>query len=659
LEVKGNRTASANIEVANNLVQNYGNIGIFIQRSDDVTIKGNTLTPFLGASAFNSIVFSSKEGTSGVQAAVRLENLSITGNTFNGAGSNLGTGIAFWNHNGSASVIPLINAKIGGSDADKNTFSSDLASYISLDATPSGGNTENALMGTLYDITQVGFPDRITNIFPFNGEVDASYNVFGAVNTGTETDFAKLLAIKAKIADGMDNTLTSYVDIQPKKAFIGLSTDFSNALTVLKDGYTIIFDNDDAIYHNLGDRTIEKSFTFDIYNNANAEIIFGNLTLNALNKEVTFDQPAKANGDFLLTEGKINASQGFGLDADKVITFNFAKPNNFINGKVKLTNVKLGNEPKLLVGSGTIATGVSFSGVTGNSNSSFEVEYFPTAYSNTTSFNAAELGLIHTREYWSVTRIGTTEGKLEFKTFDFATSGFTSFDAADATIARYNGTAWVNAGNSANSVSSNVGAITSNANSDFGVFTYAKMPIPVLPIKLIAFTAQATTGGALVKWSTSEEKNNAKFEIEKSFDGKNFFVIDTKTGKPNSATVANYEFLDLSFKQSAYYRLVQVDADGKKTTYADLAKFVKGLDNSLSVIAYPNPVTTKLYVTVGAANKENVKLLLTDLTGKTLKLKLGDSVQPIELDVADVTRGTYILQVIKDSGNVSKKILKL
>ena len=50
----------------------------------------------------------------------------------------------------------------------------------------------------------------------------------------------------------------------------------------------------------------------------------------------------------------------------------------------------------------------------------------------------------------------------------------------------------------------------------FGVFTLAKTPLAVLPIKLTLFTAHATTGGALVRWSTSEEKNNAKFETEKT-----------------------------------------------------------------------------------------------------------------------------------------------
>jgi hypothetical protein len=294
--------------------------------------------------------------------------------------------------------------------------------------------------------------------------------------------------------------------------------------------------------------------------------------------------------------------------------------------------------------------------------SDYELEYFPTAYVNTTSFNPAVLGLIHNKEYWTINRVsGSAQAKIALVTYDFTNSGFTSFASGDATVARFDSgsSSWVDAGNTANTVNANIGLLASAANTDFGVFTFAKTPIVVLPITLTSFTAQATTGGALVKWSTAKEENNAKFEIEKSFDGKNFFVIDSRNGQGNATTASNYEFLDLSFKQSAYYRLVDVSVSGKKKTHTEFTKFVKGLDNSLSVIAYPNPVTTKLYVTVGSVSKENVKLLLTDLTGKTLKVKTADSTQPIELDVAGIATGSYILQVIKDSGNVSKKIVKL
>jgi len=659
VEIRGSRTANANIEVAGNTLTNYAGIGLFLQRSNNLTVKDNTFTPYqdAGNTSFYSLVFSSKEGTSGTQSAVTSQNLAITGNTFDGNGSGAGgAGIAFFNHNASAAVKPLTNVKVGGTASDKNTFDANLANYVLLDETASG-TTENPLFTTLYDVAQTG--TAVTNILPFNADIDAAYNTFGTVNSETSVDFADLVAAKAKIYDGVDNSALGYVNIQPQKAFVNTVADFANAIIVVPDDYTLILKNDAAVYENLGNATLTKAHTFTIDQYVSGEIKFNNFTVDGVGKEITFNNPVNVFGDFTLTAGKINAN--IQIDAE-TFSFNSSDPSaDYINGKIIVNNFN-GGSITLPVGKGTKSSLVALERWGGDVASVFEIEYFPTAYANTTSFDPEDIGAIYDKEYWSIDRIsGNTEVRVGLTTLDFSSSGFTSLAVGDAMVVRFdeNSSSWLSVGNTQSSVNGNNGYIKSYTTADFGIFTFAKSPSTVLPITLLDFTANATTGGALVKWSTAKEESNAKFEVEKSLDGKNFFVIVSRKGQGNSSTVSNYEFLDVSFKQSAYYRLVQVDAGGKRTAYTDLTKFVKGLDNSLSVIAYPNPVTAKLYVTVGSANKENVKLLLTDLTGKTLKVKNADSTQPIELDVAGIAAGSYILQVVKDSGNVSKKILKL
>ena len=652
LEVKGSRTANANIEVANNVITNYANIGIFVQRSNNVSIKNNILTPFTGANAFSSIVFSSKEGTTGAQSPVTSDNLSIMSNTFNGTG---GVGISFYNHNGSASVKPISNVKIGGTEVDKNIFAASLGTYIFLDGTSSG---TSAAYATLYDVAQDG--TNTTNIFPFNGDIDASRNMFGGINSGTETNFDNLAAIKAKIVDGVDDGLSGYVNIQPQKAFIGALVTLDNALKTVPDGFTVVLKNDPAIYGALGNRTLSNAHTFAIDNNTVSEIIFGDVNLAALSKTITFNQPVKATGNFVVTEGKVIASGGLTLDAAKTINFNLSKPQNYIDGKIKLLNVANGTASHLMIGKGTAFSAVSLIDVVGTA-SDFELEYFPVSYVNVVNFNPAVIGAVHNKEYWTVNKLsGNAQAKVGLTTYDFATSGFSSFATLDAVVTRFDigGNAWVSAGNDSFSVIGGTGTITSGLNSDFGAFTFAKTP-GVLPITLVDFTAKASINGALIRWATSSEQNNAKFEIEKSLDGKIFSVIESRAGKGNSSTVSNYEVVDVSFKQSAYYRLAQIDADGTRITFEKLTRFVKGLDQELAVLAYPNPITNKLFVSLGASAKEDVKLLLIDMTGKTLKAKNADGSQLMELDVAEVAPGSYILQVIKNSGNVSKKIVKL
>ena len=426
-----------------------------------------------------------------------------------------------------------------------------------------------------------------------------------------------------------------------------LSPKLTSASKIVAPNGTIVIK--DATITSGGEITKDVTLDADVA----SVTINGDVTVNTT--ALTLAKATTIGGDFTLTKGKINVNSTIQLDAEG-FSFTGNPATDYINGKIIANNVGNVTFP---LGKGTKSSLVGLIRMSG-SPSVFEIEYFPSAYANTTSFDAADIGAIYDKEYWSINRTsGDAEVRVGLTTLDFAASGFSSLAVGDAMVAMFDGSSWTSLGNIQHGVNDNKGYIMGYGSVSSGILTLAKSPTAILPVALLDFTAQITTGGALVRWSTAKEENNAKFEIEKSFDGKSFFIVDTRKGQGNSTTTFSYEFLDVNFKQSAYYRLVQVDANGRKTTYAALTKFVKGLDNSLSVVAYPNPVATKLYVTVGAASKENVKLLLTDLTGKTLKIKNADSTQPIELDVADIATGSYMLQVIKDSGNTTKKILKL
>ncbi|RYZ97817.1 MAG: hypothetical protein EOP47_20820, partial [Sphingobacteriaceae bacterium] len=101
----------------------------------------------------------------------------------------------------------------------------------------------------------------------------------------------------------------------------------------------------------------------------------------------------------------------------------------------------------------------------------------------------------------------------------------------------------------------------------------------VLPVALISFDAKLVANAAELKWSTSSEKNNKKFELYSSTDGVDFTKIAEIVGNGTKETPTNYQYLDKSFKQSAYYKLVQIDFNGTTTSYDKEVRFVKGLDN--------------------------------------------------------------------------------
>ena len=61
-------------------------------------------------------------------------------------------------------------------------------------------------------------------------------------------------------------------------------------------------------------------------------------------------------------------------------------------------------------------------------------------------------------------------------------------------------------------------------------------------------------------WSVSDNKKTESFLIQRSHNGKNFRTIARRTPKEN---LLSYKFEDAGYTIPAYYRLIEVDLDGK------------------------------------------------------------------------------------------------
>ena len=119
-----------------------------------------------------------------------------------------------------------------------------------------------------------------------------------------------------------------------------------------------------------------------------------------------------------------------------------------------------------------------------------------------------------------------------------------------------------------------------------GLFVLEYVPGSPLPAELEKFTAQLSANERQIQldWSTKSEFNFDKFVVERSANGTKFEdlkVVDA-LGKP-----ATYQVLDENpFVGANYYRLRQIDKDGKTTHSAIRNANLKALEN---VIIFPNP----------------------------------------------------------------------
>jgi hypothetical protein len=202
--------------------------------------------------------------------------------------------------------------------------------------------------------------------------------------------------------------------------------------------------------------------------------------------------------------------------------------------------------------------------------------------------------------------------------------------------------------------------------SDQGSFTIVATG-SALPISLIDFKGEHVKNNNILSWSTASELNNKGFQVEYSFNGKNFKslgFVNSKQNGGNSSSVLKYQFTDSrNTGGDVYYRLAQIDKDGQ-ISFSKVI-LVKGEKiNSLSLSAiYPNPAKDKLSFIVSSPDNNNINIVITDLAGKTVRRQAFSVVNGgnnIDLDISSLSAGTYLLKADCSKGCMTtvKKFVK-
>ncbi len=104
-----------------------------------------------------------------------------------------------------------------------------------------------------------------------------------------------------------------------------------------------------------------------------------------------------------------------------------------------------------------------------------------------------------------------------------------------------------------------------NADADCK-YTLAGVNVLALPVELSSFTASVENRNVELNWSTASEAGNAYFSIERSDADGTFSEIARVSGSYYSSEESQYKYLDNDLLPGVYYyRLKQVDFDGKET----------------------------------------------------------------------------------------------
>ena len=282
--------------------------------------------------------------------------------------------------------------------------------------------------------------------------------------------------------------------------------------------------------------------------------------------------------------------------------------------------------------------------------------------------------LTHTtnREYWLVNAASDLSSvRLHWEDNDPCTiHDFCSEDVPllDALTVTYWDGIWKNAGGSASDQCHLCGSICSTEPIPFGTksqkfitFGAKDSEVP-LPIELLEFDVKCENNAAIINWSSASEQNNDYYIIENSADMKSFKELARINGAGYSNTKLDYEhILENVLKDFNYYRLTQVDYDGKYESfdikYADCFNENNYITQINNYTENNNNIISEIYTT----NNADCNILVYDINGVILHksskhLQKGKNIFILE----DISRNTEILFIRitgKDFDHTDKLLL--
>ena len=148
----------------------------------------------------------------------------------------------------------------------------------------------------------------------------------------------------------------------------------------------------------------------------------------------------------------------------------------------------------------------------------------------------------------------------------------------------------------------------------------------ILPVKLSAFNAKKNGSIIDINWSTSEESNMSRYEVERSVNGNSFATLETINSR-NQAIASTYTATDdHPNKGINYYRLKMIDNSGR-ITYSKIVAV--HFSNGKNVVLYPNILQRGADLNITNPNGELITVDFYGLSGQQLgSVKTAGSIVP-------------------------------
>ncbi|HEY0677976.1 MAG TPA: T9SS type A sorting domain-containing protein [Chitinophagaceae bacterium] len=238
--------------------------------------------------------------------------------------------------------------------------------------------------------------------------------------------------------------------------------------------------------------------------------------------------------------------------------------------------------------------------------------------------------------------------------FGYMDGELNGIDEAGLTmLENHNNTTWSNIGLTSIDVVANV--LVKSGIGNFGRYTLSNANNP-LPVRFTAFDVRCQGSLLLLTWKTAQEQNSSHYNIERSADGVSWTVIGNTPAAGNSNTERSYAFTDRNPVKDGFYRIAEVDRDGK-LQYTNVLRASCDLPDAFTL--WPNPVRDRAIINIVAGSESQAVIKLFDSKGAMLKLQQSTLLRgsnQVVLDMKTFSNGVYHLSVTWYNGKTQRNL---
>ena len=231
---------------------------------------------------------------------------------------------------------------------------------------------------------------------------------------------------------------------------------------------------------------------------------------------------------------------------------------------------------------------------------------------------------------------------------------------APMTLARFDGASWTASGIATpTSVGGTNGVnlqVAYSGISAFGQFAIGNATI--IPVELMSFDAKANKTANLLVWATASERDNQQFIIERSANGQTYKAIGSVKGNGTTNSIRDYSMNDETPLSISYYRLRQVDFNGKETVSKTVV--VSRMDGKTGLQKIYPSVTSDVLTIESIANGATT-VSITDALGRvilTKKTRVTEGINMENITVSHLPMGIYNVILSTANGQSVGKFVK-